>query len=598
MMKNQYKNNAHYRYRPSTAHACSGNPFHIFNITVWIPRINRGVTIRLFSLLFLAMTFVGFSASAQDFRPSPEIATGVQKVSKATGDDFMIATANPLATQAGYEILKKGGTAADAAITAQLVLGLVEPQSSGLGGGAFALYYDAKINQLSSWDGRETAPHSATSDMFLNDQGQPILFWDAVVGPQSIGVPGTPKLLETLHHQFGQALWADLFEVPIDIAERGFKISPRLKKMIDADKGKLDRYDTARDYFYNHDGILKNTDYAATLGLFKKLGASVFYNADVIGGQIITATNGRINADDLKKYRVIKRAPVCGKYRDYKICSMGEPSSGGLTILQALKILEPFELKHNDAQTIHRIAEASKMAFADRNMYMTDPDFVETPGTALLNVDYIDKRRALMNDKAQSYSAGDIKDIFTAQVNQVEEGTTHIVAVDKHGNAISMTSTIESAFGSKIMTNGFLLNNEITDFSFMPEQDGKAVANRIEPGKRPRSSMAPTIVFDKDGEPILLIGSAGGSRIIGYVLHRLIAILDWDMDVAQALAMSSILDRGNGLESEIELPSLLSQKGHDVQVKELGSGLTAIQITNGVMVGAADPRREGLAMGE
>jgi gamma-glutamyltranspeptidase/glutathione hydrolase len=277
---------------------------------------------------------------------------------------------------------------------------------------------------------------------------------------------------------------------------------------------------------------------------------------------------------------------------------MGEPSSGALTILQALKILEPFELKHDNAETLHRIAEVSKMAFADRNMYMADPDFVETPGTALLNVDYINKRRALMNDKAQFYDAGDISDIFTAQANQVEEGTTHIVAVDKHGNAISMTSTIESAFGSKIMTNGFLLNNEMTDFSFMPERDGKAIANRIEPGKRPRSSMAPTIVFDKDGEPILLIGSAGGSRIIGYVLHRLIAILDWNMDVAQALVMPSFLDRGNGLESEIELPSLLSQKGHDVQVKELGSGLTAIQIKNGVIVGAADPRREGLAKGE
>jgi gamma-glutamyltranspeptidase/glutathione hydrolase len=590
-MKYQYKNNGHYP-------TCSGNPFRIINITAWIPRINRGMTTRILSLLFLVMTSVSFSASAQDFRPSPEIATGAQAVSKAIGEEFMISTANLLATQAGYEILKKGGTAADAAITAQLVLGLVEPQSSGLGGGAFALYYDAKMNQLSSWDGRETAPHSATFDMFLDDQGQPIPFWDAVVGPQSVGVPGTPKLLETLHHQFGKTEWANLFEVPIDIAERGFKISPRLQKMIDADKGKLDRFETAHDYFYGAGDVLKNPDYAQTLGLFQKLGASIFYNPDILGGHIIQATNERINADDLKKYRVIKRNPICGDYREYKICSMGEPSSGALTILQALKILEPFELKHDNAKTIHRIAEASKMAFADRNMYMADPNFVGIPGTALLNVDYIDKRRALMNDKAQSYDAGDISDIFKAQANQVEEGTTHIVAVDKHGNAISMTSTIESAFGSKIMTNGFLLNNEMTDFSFMPERDGKAIANRIEPGKRPRSSMAPTIVFDKDGEPILLIGSAGGSRIIGYVLHRLIAILDWNMDVAQALAMPSFLDRGNGLESEIELPSLLSQKGHDVQVKELGSGLTAIQIKNGVIVGAADPRREGLAKGE
>lgn len=535
---------------------------------------------------------------AQDFRPSPEIATGSTTISKSMADDFMIVTANPLATQAGYDILKKGGSAADAAITAQLVLGLVEPQSSGLGGGAFALYYNAADRQLTSWDGREIAPHSAKADMFLDEQGQPIPFWDAVIGPQSVGVPGTPKLLEVLHNNFGKTKWQDLFDTPIDIAERGFKISPRLQKMIDADKGKLDRFEKTRDYFYAHDGVLKNPDYASTLGLFQKLGASVFYNSDVIGGHIIKATEGRINDKDLQDYRVIKRAPVCGVYRDYIICSMGEPSSGGLTILQALKILEPFELKHDDAQTIHRIAEASKMAFADRNMYMADPDFVETPGVTLLNADYITKRRKLMNDTAQSYKPGELSDIFATHAHQIEEGTTHIVAVDKRGNAISMTSTIESAFGSKIMTNGFLLNNEMTDFSFLAEKDGKPVANSIEPGKRPRSSMAPAIVFDQNAEPILLIGSAGGSRIIGYVLQRLIAILDWGMDVDQAMAMPSFLDRGNGLESETELPTTLTRQGHDVKVRELTSGLTAIRIKSGEITGAADSRREGVAMGK
>jgi len=548
--------------------------------------------------VFLSFLLMTPPLMAQDFRPSPEISTGVTSVQSATGDDFMIATANPLATQAGFDILKKGGSAADATIAAQLVLGLVEPQSSGLGGGAFALYYNATSGDLTSWDGRETAPHSATSTMFLDNKGQPIDFWDAVIGPQSIGVPGTPKLLETLHHEFGALDWATLFPLAIDIAERGFYKSPRLTDMIKADKGKLDRFETTTNYFYNDNGILKNPDYASTLKLFQTLGASVFYNPDIIGGHIMNATDGRINADDLAHYKVIKRAPVCGDYRGYKICSMGEPSSGGLTIIQALKILESYDLKPNDAQTIHYMAEASKLAFADRNMYMADPDFVDTPNLALLNDRYLAKRCALISDQAQSYNAGELSEIFTAQINQIEDGTTHIVAVDKVGNAISMTSTIESAFGSKIMTNGFLLNNEMTDFSFSPTKDGKIVANAIEAGKRPRSSMSPTIVFDRDGSPLLLIGSAGGSRIIGFVLHRIITMIDWGMSVEDAIAMPNLLDRGNGLESETSLPQALSEKGHDIKIQDLTSGLTAIHIKENNLIGVADPRREGIAMGK
>ena len=549
--------------------------------------------ILLFSLLSLPI-------QAQDFRPAPEISTTSKTLvtHKAIGNDFMIVTANPLATQAGYDILKKGGSATDAAVTAQLVLGLVEPQSSGLGGGAFALHYDVKTKSLTSWDGRETAPHSAKPDMFLKADGTPMNFWNAVVGAQSIGVPSTPKLLETLHKNYGSLEWNDLFPTAIDIAEHGFSKSPRLQKMINADIGKLDRFPNTRSYFYNGDPVLKNPEYASTLNLFKNLGASVFYNSDLIGGQIIRATQGRINNSDLEQYKVIKRNPICGQYRTYTICSMNEPSSGGLTIVQILKILEPYDLKKDDPETIHLIAEASKMAFADRNMYMADPDFVETPNTALLSETYLDMRRYLITDKAQKYKAGDLKDIFSVQQTQIEDGTTHIVAIDKQGNAISMTSTIESAFGSKIMTNGFLLNNEMTDFSFIPEKDGKLVANAIEPGKRPRSSMAPTIVFDKDMKPALLIGSAGGSRIIGFILQRLIAILDWNMSVDDALAMPNILDRGNGLESEIALDQSLNKKGHDVKIRDLTSGLTAIHINDNKIIGAPDPRREGLAMGD
>ena len=343
-----------------------------------------------------------------------------------------------------------------------------------------------------------------------------------------------------------------------------------------------------------------NPQYFNTLEIFKNSGARAFYDPLSIGGDIIKATKGRINASDLSSYTIIERAPVCDTYKIHTICSMGEPSSGGLTILQALKILEPFETKPKDAQSIHRIAEASKIAFSDRNMYMADPDFADTPGTALLSPAYINKRRALINDTANTYTAGDLKDIFAAQSAQPESGTTHIVAIDQYGNAISMTSTIESAFGSKIMTNGFLLNNEMTDFSFRPTADGKAVANAIAPGKRPRSSMAPTIVLNTDtGAPSLLIGSAGGSRIIGYVLQRLIAILDWDINVADALAAPSFLSRGKTLESEKPLPIQLHKKGHKIKVNDLNSGMTAIHITTDKeIIGAADPRREGTAMGQ
>lgn len=551
-------------------------------------------------LFFAILLTISLPALARDIdRPEPEISTGtISQTRVATGENFMITTANPLATKAGYDILKSGGTAADAAIAAQAVLGLVEPQSSGLGGGAFALYWNAKNKTLSSWDGREVAPHSVKPDMFLDKDKKPIPFWDAVIGSQSISVPGTPRLLETLHQNFGKTEWKSLFNDAKKLSLSGFEKSPRLLKMIEADKGKLDRFEDTKNYFYSEGSRLTNIDYFKTLNAFSKNGSSVFYSSESIGGDIINATENRINKSDLESYQIIQRDPVCETYRTYKICSMSEPSSGGLTILQALKILEPFSLRKNTAQTYHLIAEASKLAFADRNMYMADPDFVDTPGVKLLNNSYIDQRRSLIKGTAQNFKAGDLETIFATQNQQAEDGTTHIVAIDQYGNAISMTSTIESAFGSKIMTNGFLLNNEMTDFSFAPTTDGKAVANAIEPGKRPRSSMAPTIVFDKNDQPILLIGSAGGSRIIGYVLHRLIAVLDWGMPIDEALAMPSFLSRGKNIESENELPALISKIGHEVDIKELNSGLTAIHIKDSEIIGAADPRREGVAMGD
>lgn len=548
------------------------------------------------SLLF-GLTLGSFAHA--DNRPQPEIATGtVEQVQSAIGDNFMIVTANPLATQAGYDILKSGGTAADAAIAAQLVLGLVEPQSSGLGGGAFTLYFDAQTNRITSLDGREVAPSSATQHMFLNEDGTPMEFWDAAIGSQSVGVPGTPLLLEVMHEKFGQLEWDALFPSAIQLATNGFEKSPRLQKMIDADKGKLDRFVRTQSYFYNNSPMLINAAYAKTLEDYKDHKSAIFYDPDAIGGDIIQATDNRITADDLKNYKVIERTPLCERYKNKTICSMNEPSSGGLTIIQALKLLEPYDIEPNKAKSTHLIAEASKLAFSDRNAYMADPDFVKTTSTDLLNDAYIEKRRSLITDKAQTYQAGTIDEVYAPDTSVDKPGTTHIVAIDQYGNALSMTSTIESAFGSKMMTNGFLLNNEMTDFSFEPTRNEAPVANAIEAGKRPRSSMAPTIIFDHSGKPELLIGSAGGSSIIGYVLQRIIAILDWDMSVEKALAMPSFLAKTDALQTEKPVSLKLHRMGHKVELVDMNSGLTAIHVKESKLIGAADPRREGTALGE
>lgn len=557
----------------------------------------------LSALSILFLTMFGTIGHATDIpRPQPEISTAISpQASTAQAHDFMIVTANPLATKAGYDILDNGGTAADAAIAAQLVLGLIEPQSSGLGGGAFALYFDADSAQLSSWDGRETAPSSATPDMFLKPDDTPMDFWDAVMSAQSVGVPGTPALLEKLHDKFGKTSWRDLFTNAITLSENGFTKSPRLLKMIKADTGKLDQFKTARDYFYNDAPILKNPDYATTLKTFAAHKSAPFYNPKSIGGDIIKTTESHITEQDLRNYKIIERTPVCAPYKSYKICGMGEPSSGGLTVIQALKILEPFDLKKDDPQSIHLIAEASKLAFSDRNYYMADPDFIDTPSIDLLDETYIAKRRNLIKDTAQKYTHGtpsvwkDSKQ--TADISLDRPGTSHIVAIDTYGNAISMTTTIETAFGSKRMTNGFLLNNELTDFSFTPSKDGIPIANRVQAGKRPRSSMAPTIVFDKDDKPLLLIGSAGGSHIIGYVLQRLISILDWEMNVGIALSAPSFLAKTDALITEKPLPLAIHKKKHRVKINDMNSGLTAIHIQKNTLIGAADPRREGLALG-
>lgn len=557
--------------------------------------------INILSMIALTTAFAAPLAAQDVTRPEPEIATQVNAVSDVKGQEFMVVTANAHATKAAADILARGGNAADAAIAAQLVLGLVEPQSSGLGGGAFVVYYDAAKNEVMSIDARETAPESAHPDMFLDASGQPIRFDDAVNNGISVGVPGTPALLTHLYKNYGTMKKGEPFEAAIALAEQGFEISPRLSQMIahDAEYLKLDK--NASAYFLTDMGqplpaghILKNPEYAASLREFKDWGGKWFY--ETAGPEIaryIAANGGMMTAKDMLSYEVIERKPVCAPYRIYVVCSMDEPSSGGLTILSALGMLERFDLSGGATpRNMHLIAEASRLAFADRNQYMADPAFVKTPSRNLIAPDYLAARSNLINEaKAQmEVSAGQIDN---------ENGTSHISIVDSMGNIIAMTTTIEGAFGSKLMTGGFLLNNEMTDFSFLPRDDvNQPIANAVAAGKRPRSSMAPVIVFDAEGKPFLTVGSAGGSRIIGFVLQRLIAAIDWNMPLDQSLAAPHFLARSDMVELEnAAMAEPLKSYGHPVKVGEMSSGLTAIQWDGAVMHGVADPRREGVAAG-
>lgn len=582
----------------------------------------RFLLIFVLSALFL-LPFSSVKALEDELRPAPEIATGVQATQVAIGRQMMVVTAHPEATKAAYTMLDKGGNAIDAAIAAQLVLGLVEPQSSGLGGGAFALYFDAQSKKIISFDGRETAPQDAGEYLFIDQDGKPMKFFDAALGGRAVGVPGVPRLLETMHARDGALPWVVLFEPAIDLAQKGFTVTPRLSKMLSEGAAKF-RHDVKTKLYFFPDSVnpleagdtRDNLFYAQTLKNLAADGADVFYKgqmAEDIVSKVRGAVHnpGSLSVEDMAAYQVKMRNPVCGSYRGYQICSMPEPSSGGLTLLQILKLLERFDLAvlgPDNPKSWHIIAEASRLAFADRNKYMADGDFVKTPAEGLLENRYIQERTYLISVDTpfQSVYAG----VPSNMIEQVEQGsdfearppsTTHISIVDAVGNIVSMTSSIESAFGSHLMVNGFLLNSELTDFSFQPfDKEGNPIANRVEGGKRPRSSVTPTIVFDPDGQPFMVIGSAGGSRIIGFVLQRIIAAIDWGLPIDESLEMPNILHRGEKLEVEtsaMDLAEPLMEIGHAVLVGDMNSGLTAIQFVNGQIIGAADPRREGTAMG-
>ncbi len=506
-----------------------------------------------------------------------------------------------------------------------MVLGLVEPQSSGLGGGGFALYYDAQKNHLITLDGRETAPSTAGKHLFMGEDGRPMRFYDAALGGRSVGTPSLLRMLEKLHDWQGKLPWGDLFSPAITLAENGFVVSPRLNAMLKKEAGRFEVDTMAKLYFFPDvmsalpaGTQKKNPDYAITLRNIAQNGVDSFYKgrmAKDIAAKVQQSRGNRglLSLEDMAGYEAKERKAVCGNYRGYKVCSMGQPSSGGLTLLMALGILENFDLSGwgpNNPTSWHVMVEASRLAFADRNLYMADSDFVQTPDELLLNAAYLKQRASKISLKnPMSLVEAGVPPRWNNKVNKRASdpslkppGTSHLSIVDQYGNILSMTSSIENAFGSRLMVGGFLLNNQLTDFSFKPnDKNGYLVANSVQGGKRPRSSMAPTIIFDPSGKPFMVIGSAGGSRIIGYVLQRIISVIDWGIGIQGALNMPNIVHRGKKLEMEktgTRFAMDLKNFGHPVEIGAMNSGLTAIHFKNGYAFGAADPRRDGVAMGE
>ena len=535
-------------------------------------------------------------------------------------NDWMVVVANPHAAAAGARVLNEGGTAADAMVAVQAVLGLVEPQSSGLGGGAFLVWFDAESGELTTLDGRETAPLAATPSLFQTKDGDRLKFWDAVVGGRSVGVPGTPALMETAHKKWGRNAWGGLFTEAITLAESGFAVSPRLAGLVAGDAERLARFSDTADYFFR-DGRplpegswLTNLAYADVMRRLAIEGAGVIYSGDI--GQAIVDTvqgaednPGVLSLTDLEIYKVKERPAVCAPFRRHQVCGMGPPSSGALTVGQILGLLDQFPAgSPDDPQTLRLIGDASRLAFADRGRYMADSDFVPMPTNGLVSEGYLADRAKLLtgpnalNEVAPGNPEYSHASLWADDVSLELPSTSHISIVDSYGNALSMTTTIENGFGSRLMTNGFLLNNELTDFSFSSHLNGVPIANRVEPGKRPRSSMSPTIVL-KDGFPNLVIGSPGGSRIIGYVVQAIIAHIDWGMNVQAAVSIPLAvnrfgtydLEKGTSLDDMVEP---LEAIGYKVNLRGLNSGLHAISIGKSTLSGGADPRREGIALGQ
>lgn len=551
----------------------------------------------------------------------PEAATGYKQKKAFHAKDYMITAANPYASWVGKQVIKRGGNAIDAAVAVQAMLTLVEPQSSGIGGGSFILYWDNKNKRLHTFDGRETAPDSANSYLFV--KGKKTIPWrEAVVGGRSVGVPGTVKALEMAHKEFGKLAWNQLFNETIDTARKGFQVSARLEKLVAMDiHPGLKEFQNTKRYFYpdgthiKEGAMRKNIKLAKVLFGISEGGSDYFYQG-YIAEQIAktvqqsTINPGLLKVSDINKYEALKRDPVCGGYKEFKICGMAPPASGGISVFQILKMLEGHKLEEyqpNQLEAVHLISQASSLAFADRDAFIADPSYTYLPFGALINSTYLQKRgkKLGLEKKMKKARPGSAYSTAFIQVDNAFElpNTSHISIVDKEGNAVSMTSSVEYAFGSGLMVEGFLLNNQLTDFAFMPNRGRYKALNRVEPGKRPRSAMSPTMVFNKDGELLMVLGSPGGGRIISYVAQTLIGVLDWNLDMQEAINLPKFTNRNDytALEAGTSVEQLkteLEKLGHTVKIIDLNSGLHGIMIQDKQLIGGADPRREGVAVGE
>ena len=595
--------------------------------------------------LWLAALLLGACAAApqrldylipEQPSPAPEAASGYSPKPGWTAHKFMVAAANPLATDAGYQVLKAGGSAVDAAVAVQMVLTLVEPQSSGIGGGLFLVHHDGQAVQ--AFDGRETAPAAATPELFLQD-GKPMGFAQAVVGGRSVGAPGVLRALELAHRQHGKLPWKALFQPAIRLCEEGFVISPRLAALLRSEMAAPLRLDpAAAAYFFEADGTpkqagtrLRNPELATVLREVAERGSEAFHEGPVardIAAKVQGHPNnpGLLSEADLAGYRAKLRPPLCFDYKAWRLCGMPPPSSGPLAIAQMLGILSHHAVaahppvraefgQEPSAEAVHLFSEAGRLAYADRARYVADPDFVPLPGgdaSALLGPAYLKQRASLIGPRSMGRAAPGVP--LDTAVSHADDrspelpSTSHVSVVDGFGNALAMTTTIENAFGAQIMARGFLLNNQLTDFSFVPSEDGVAVANRVQGGKRPRSSMSPMLVFERgSGRLAMSVGSPGGSAIINYTAKVLVGTLDWGLDVQQAISLPNFGSR-NGpteLEQGRASPGLieaLQARGHDVRVMNQTSGLQGIErvTRDGVPAwrGGADPRREGIVMGD
>lgn len=601
---------------------------------------------RLFflSALALAALLTGCTTPPQNFSykvpDQPEGSSGYTEKPGWATSRFAVAAANPLATDAGYQILRAGGSAVDAAIAVQMVLTLAEPQSSGIGGGAFLMHFNGR--DVDAFDGRETAPAGADEKLFIGNDGKPMPFYDAVVGGRSVGVPGTVRMLEMAHRQHGKLPWSKLFEPAITLAEGGFKVSARLNSLL-ATEQHLKKDPVAAAYFYRTDGTahpvghtLRNPALADVLRKIAGGGSKALLEGDIAQAMVDKVqkhpTNpGKLSMADLAAYQAIKRVPICSDYRanarDFRICGFPPPSSGAIAVGQILGLLNntnaaqlPLQDGLPSADWLHLYTEAARLAFADRAQYLGDPAFVEPPAgnwMSLLQPAYLAERARLIGQApnapsmkvAQPGTPGTVKTSYAPMPEQPEYGTSHISIVDSYGNAVAMTTTIEDAFGARQMVRGFLLNNELTDFSFAPsDAAGKPIANRVQPGKRPRSSMAPTLVFDKStGALVMSGGSPGGALIIHYTAKILYGVLNWGMLPQQAINLPNFASQnGPSILEEKRFPAAtveaLKTRGAEVRETTMTSGLQAI--TRGqahgtpFWMGGADPRREGVVMGD